>query len=240
VILRGAVFSGERKHLGASTVVVAEAVVDAASDIDPAAERAPSMSAEDVASWLVTQDGTTRTALAGVLAEELAAVRDAAHAQGFERGRTEAIEEARETARTALEALQAVHEQAEAAFAAERDALAAQCAGVVAEVFFKLAGSALVKQEAILGAVTEVLRRVRDERELRIHVHPTDLKLLQSAEAGLVASLPGRTFTLVADDRVTAGGCIVESALGSLDGRLEVQLAGLVETLRAARSGGAA
>jgi flagellar biosynthesis/type III secretory pathway protein FliH len=69
-------------------------------------------------------------------------------------------------------------------------------------------------------------------------VNPQDLPLLRTAEPGIAASLPGRNFTLVADARVEAGGCIVESKLGSLDGRLEVQLAGLVATLRAAKDPG--
>jgi flagellar biosynthesis/type III secretory pathway protein FliH len=90
----------------------------------------------------------------------------------------------------------------------------------------------------VVAVVAEVLKRVREERELRIHVNPQDLPLLRTAEPGIAASLPGRNFTLVADARVEAGGCIVESKLGSLDGRLEVQLAGLVATLRAAKDPG--
>jgi len=35
---------------------------------------------------------------------------------------------------------------------------------------------------------------------------------------------------------VSAGGCLIESTLGTLDGRLEVQLAKVSDTLRAARA----
>ncbi len=137
----------------------------------------------------------------------------------------------------AIESLEALSSAAETAFASELTQLNAACAEVVAEVFFKLAGTALTTREAIVGAVTEVLKRVREERELRIHVNPGDLPVLRTAEAALEASLPGRRFTLIADGRVETGGCIVESALGSLDGRLEVQLAELCATLRAAKVG---
>ncbi len=92
----------------------------------------------------------------------------------------------------------------------------------------------------MVGVVAEVLKRVREERELRIHVNPQDLPLLRTAEPGIAASLPGRNFTLVADARVEAGGCIVESALGSLDGRLEVQLAGLVRDVACRQGPGSA
>lgn len=254
MILRDAVFSAERRHLGAQPAPAAAAAStptpepvnfldvqeirdEAASYVSQApAEPAP-LSSDRVASWLVSQDGATRTALAAVLSDELAAVRDAAHAEGYDRGHAEAMKEARDKVRGALAALETVHAAAESAFAAEISQLNEACADVVAEAFFKLAGRELATRTAIVGVVGEVLKRVREERELRIHVNPHDLPLLESAEAGIAASLPGRKFQLVADARVEAGGCIVESALGSLDGRLEVQLAGLCATLRDARHG---
>jgi len=250
MILRDAIFSCERRHLGAQAAPVA-AALEAAS-IPPANEVRETagtyeprtveaqLSSDRVASWLVTQDGATRTALAAVLSDDLAAVRDAAHAEGYERGHREAMQEAREKVSSAIESLEALCGAAESAFESERAQLNAACADVVAEVFFKLAGAALATREAIVGAVTEVLKRVREERELRIHVNPGDLPVLRTAEAAIEASLPGRRFTLISDGRVETGGCIVESALGSLDGRLEVQLAELCATLRAAKAGAGA
>jgi flagellar biosynthesis/type III secretory pathway protein FliH len=80
---------------------------------------------------------------------------------------------------------------------------------------------------------------VREERELRILVNPAVVPVLRTAVAGIAANLPGRRFSFVADARVDTGGCIVESALGCLDGRLEVQLAELCASLRSAKSGSA-
>jgi flagellar assembly protein FliH len=245
MILRDAIFSGERRHLGAQSAPAAMApeaaplsltaqVQETAATYEPRTVEAQ-LSSDRVASWLVTQDGATRTALAAVLSDNLAAVRDAAHAEGYERGHREAMQEARAKVSSAVEALQALNVAAETAFESELAQLNADCADVVAEVFFKLAGAALTTRGAIVGAVTEVLKRVREERELRIHVNPGDLPVLKTAEAAIEASLPGRRFTLIADGRVETGGCIVESALGSLDGRLEVQLAELCATLRAAK-----
>ena len=250
MILRGAVFAAERRHLGAQPVSSAAPSVELPPDeaVDHVAESGATyevrsaelpLSSDRVASWLVTQDGATRTALASLLSDELAALRDAAHEEGYARGHAEAMKEAREKVGDAIDALQALHAQAETAFARDAAQLQDACADVVAEVFFKLAGRALVTPEAIVGVVGEVLKRVRDERELRIHVNPRDLPVLRTAETGIAASLPGRRFELVGDARVEAGGCIVQSTLGSLDGRLEVQLAGLIATLRAARDPGA-
>jgi flagellar assembly protein FliH len=251
MILRDAIFSGERHHLGAQPApapvppVPAVELARPESEIREMPERYSAvpqpepLSSDSVASWLVTQDGATRTALAALLSDELSALREAARVEGRERGHQEAVKEAREMAASALAALARMNEAAEAELQSEITQFTAACADVVAEAFFKLAGTALTTREAVVGAVTEVLKRVRDERELRIHVSPADLPVLRTAEAGIAASLPGRRFTLVADARVETGGCIVESALGSLDGRLEVQLAGLCDTLRAAKSGDA-
>jgi flagellar assembly protein FliH len=250
MILRDAIFTGERRHLGAQPApspadpqvreIPGEyAVLDAAEPraLEPRVPEPPPLSSDRVASWLVTQDGATRTALAAVLSEDLAAVRDAAHEEGYSRGHAEAMQEARAKVRDAVDALGQVSAAAETAFAAEIEQLGPACADVVAEAFFKLAGTALVTREAIVGTVAEVLKRVREEREVRVHVNPDDLPVLRSAEAVIAASIPGRRYSFVADGRVAAGGCIVESTLGSLDGRLEVQLGELVATLRAARSG---
>lgn len=252
MILRGAVFTAERRHLGAqpAPVVVAaapeppvelmaEGVEEARATYELRAPEPAPLSSDSVASWLVTQDGATRTALAALLSNELAALREAAHDEGYTRGHAEAMKEARDKVGGAVAALQELHVGAEQAFAQELAQLQDACADIVAEAFFKLAGSVLAKREAVIGVIGEVLKRVREERELRIHVSPLDLAVLRSAEAGIAASLPGRHFTLVADARVEAGGCIVESTLGSLDGRLEVQLGEFIAVLRAAKEPGA-
>jgi flagellar assembly protein FliH len=237
MILRDAVFSSERHHLGAQPAVsVPEEVREAPASYGPRPTEAPPLSSDRVASWLVTQDGATRTALASVLSEELAALREAARDEGYALGHAEAMKEARERVGSSLTALAELNDSAEQAYASEAAQLGDACGDIVAEVFFKLAGTQLAAREAIVGTVTEVLKRVREERELRIHLSPQDLPVLRSAEAGIAASLPGRRFTLVEDSRIEAGGCIVESALGSLDGRLEVQLAEFCATLRAAKS----
>ena len=77
---------------------------------------------------------------------------------------------------------------------------------------------------------------MKEGRGLVVRVSPTDLPLLQPEEKRLAAAVPGHELTLVADARIELGGCIVESSLGTLDGRMEVQLRELYSTLRAARA----
>src|SRR5262245_13564732 len=160
MILRDAIFSAERRHLGAQpaaspvltppaehvTTLLATEVREPAAGYEPrGAEGGPParhvespLSSDRVASWLVTQDGATRTALAALLSEKLAAVRDAARNEGYEHGHREAMQEAREKVQGALEALAEMNEGAEAAFDSEVAQLGDICTDIVAEVFFKL------------------------------------------------------------------------------------------------------
>ena len=107
------------------------------------------------------------------------------------------------------------------------------------EAFAKIAGAKLATREAALGAVLEVLKRVRDERALVIRVSPADIQALRDYERDIAHACTGREYSLLADPRVDAGGCIVESSLGGFDGRFDVQLRGVCETLRAAKSASA-
>lgn len=193
---------------------------------------------EQVAAWLAVQDGETREACASLLAEELTAVHEKARRAGYEAGARRAQAEVEQETGRLLAALSKVVSASETAFEQERNTLAEDCADVVAEVLAKIAGSVLASREAIVGTVMAVLRRMKDDREATIRVHADDLPVLRQEEDKL-AKLFGRSkFTLVADSRVAVGGCIVETAAGSLDGRLDVQLREMCETLRSAKAAG--
>jgi flagellar assembly protein FliH len=212
--------------------------MDDRSDVGPPFSVPAPLTFEQVAAWLAVQDGETRETCASLLAEELTAVHERARLSGYEAGQKRAMEEAAKEKAQVLDALSHLVSAAESAFEQERAALAEDCADVVGEVLAKIAGSTLASREAIVGTVITVLRRMKDDREATIRVHADDLPVLQLEEDKL-AKLFGRSkFTLVADSRVTVGGCIVETSAGSLDGRLDVQLREMCETLRSAKAAG--
>lgn len=191
---------------------------------------------EAVAAWLAVQDSQTRLDCAQILDTELTQVHETAKAAGLEAGRAQGREEAGRTAEALFATLNSIAHSAEAAFAHEQAKLAEVCVEIVAEALGKVAGVLLPTRDAAVQAVIQVVQRVKEGRELTVRVSPADLAMLQEQEAQLAAALPGRTFTLVGDPRIELGGCMVDSKLGSLDGRLEVQLRELYETLRAAKA----
>jgi flagellar assembly protein FliH len=189
-----------------------------------------------VLAWLASQSVETRGACAQALAPDIHALAAAAEAEGLERGRAAGLREVESRAASALAALARLVASAEESLRLESAQLAESCTEIVAEAFVKLAGPRLASREAVVGAVLTVLARVKDERELTIRVNGADLPLLEAEDSGLRAALGSRRWTLTADSRVAIGGCLVESALGTLDGRIDVQLHELGETLRAAKN----
>ena len=97
-------------------------------------------------------------------------------------------------------------------------------------------------------AVVHVVRQAIDDcsgpnahsvvsRLLAIHVHPRDLEML-SSDPTLAAWLDRHGSGAIpwqADDSVRLGGCVVHTAQGSLDARLETQLAALQAILLSGR-----
>lgn len=252
MILRGTTLSDKRQTLDAERTerslapvrVVAPQPIQnqpqppAMSAPEPAAPPAPPpLTLDRVAAWLAQGDDDRRSAVAAILATDISSIREAAAAEGFAAGSTRGLQEAQARSQSQVRVLQALAAEAEKAFSAQCEQLGELCADIVADAFVKIAGEALVTREAVIGSVTQVLRRVKEAREITIRVSSADLACLGEAHKEIADALSGQKFSLVADPRVEAGGCIVESQLGSLDGRLEVQLRALCETLRLAKSG---
>jgi flagellar assembly protein FliH len=256
MILRGAVLSDERLSLASNVQRTALDVLASSSTALPleaarasdAARIAEPLVIERlvpaevdfhaVVEWLKT--GDARQQLVDYLAGDLEAVRSAAEIEGFAAGeaagKAAGAASAEAHMQAVLETLGSLTARAELAFQKEADDLASICADVVCAALGKIAGPVLSMREAALGTVLEVLKRVKDERELTIRVSVHDLPALEEQQEEIQKACAGRLFSLVADARVEAGGCIVESSLGTLDGRFDVQLRGLAETLRVAKS----
>jgi flagellar biosynthesis/type III secretory pathway protein FliH len=241
MILRDVVVAGERRLLGAQDSPTAslrttlERRTPLLEVVSTHPSASPPLTAERVCEWLATQSEESRLACARALSKELEAVAHDAHSQGLEIGRSTGRQEVEAQAGSALAALATMVSAIENVISRESTQLAESCAEIVCAAFTKIAGTALIERDAVLQVVLQVLSRVKNEAELSIRVSPTDLPILQSYAARLDDALGGRHWTLIPDTRVSAGGCMVESSSGTLNGTLESQLHGLLATLRAAK-----
>lgn len=85
--------------------------------------------------------------------------------------------------------------------------------------------------EVVREMVTHALKEVDSNDILSIHLHPEDWDIMN--ETGLVGqdavlALP-RGVQVVRDDSVGRGGCLISSDICSIDGRLDEQLATLMD-----------
>lgn len=79
--------------------------------------------------------------------------------------------------------------------------------------------------------VYNALRQVRQQEMLTVRVNAEDLPLLEQTREKAEAFGRNRYVDFVADQAVKEGGCIIESASGTVDARLETQLRILENTL---------
>jgi len=182
--------------------------------------------------------------------------------QGIEEGRERGLVEGREAGRAESAARARDSQAAAEERLARLDVLAASMEGELARrlagaeeellalchaVVCRILGEQLVTRAGVAHCVAQAVREaggreISDaggKEALAVHVHPRDLELLGSSgvpgdELPAPAVLAG-AVRWVADERVRLGGCLVRSAEGTLDARLETQLEALHALLRGAR-----
>lgn len=192
--------------------------------------------------------------------EALTRGHEAGIARGLEEGRRQGLEEGREAGRRAVErnaesAARAIAERLAtldtllASLPAElsrrlegaEDDMVALCHAAVCRIL----GERLATREAVVETVREALRaagcgphlHAAAPAPLAIHVHPRNLELLRSDERIAVWLGPAHEgLRWVADEAMQLGGCIVSTGEGSLDARLETQLAALRDVLTQRRT----
>lgn len=238
MILRGAVLSDQLlalETLRPEKITVERAV--APPDRAPVmAPSPPPLTLESVVAWLERCDNASRASLAAYLANNIESLRLEAQTDGFEAGRAQGMQQARVQMEESVALLQSAALAAGKALDAESTQLSDLCSDIIVEAITKIAGPLLSTREATVGAVVQILKRVKDEGELMIKVSHADLPVLQEMQESLRRGLGGRKFVLAADDSISLGGCVVASQLGTFDGRVEVQLAGLLESIQGART----
>lgn len=84
---------------------------------------------------------------------------------------------------------------------------------------------ARVNRDVVLSVVRNALRRVVDTENVRIRVNMEDLDTVRSSRDELATLMESiRGVEIVADRRVNPGGCVVETASGTIDAKLDTQI----------------
>jgi flagellar assembly protein FliH len=172
----------------------------------------------------VRLEGQPALDLESLLEGERERAREEGLRAGFEEGFREGLRRAEEQARDLVLAALALREAMERVRREALLSLEPELAEMALEVGEKLA---LQRLEEDPGALREMIRsvasRATERKGMRVRLHPRDLHLLrQSGETGpLLADAEG--LELVEDPELRPGDCVMETAAGTIDARLEVR-----------------
>lgn len=150
--------------------------------------------------------------------------------EGWDAGYEQGIQEGLRLSREKVLALESSNER----LAAVTDAISLMSQSWQAELesaaieigyaaLLRIVGQKTGDRATVENMVRAVLEQLPERRLLNIHLAPADHALFHNGEG----VLPNLGAVLLADERVSMGGCIVETDAGSLDGRLETRLAEL-------------
>jgi type III secretion protein L len=95
-------------------------------------------------------------------------------------------------------------------------------------------------KKTVTEMVAAALQNARQQEKLTVRVNPSDLSLIEEEREKFLPSTRARFIDFVADPRVSSGGCLIESEVGTIDARLETQLRVLERALLAQSEGEAA
>lgn len=102
------------------------------------------------------------------------------------------------------------------------------------EAICRMLGDAFVTRAGASLAVRQALMQLAGRQSYAVRVHPADFPLLQ--DDTVLAALKAKGVVWQADERVALGGCLIDTADGTLDARLEVQLQELAALLLKVRA----
>ncbi|HYD78319.1 MAG TPA: FliH/SctL family protein [Paucimonas sp.] len=168
--------------------------------------------------------------------QELEAARKEAEQRGYAEGLAKAEESAREAISEQIGRFVSIAAQLADAKTSVLEGAEDMLVEIVYAAVCRMVGAGLASRNGAAGMVKHVLAGLQRRDSLIIRLHPHDVTLMQTAlgDRDALPVLPADTV-LRADPDIELGGCIVESAAGTLDARLEMQLQRLREALLEAR-----
>ncbi|HXX29403.1 MAG TPA: FliH/SctL family protein [Myxococcaceae bacterium] len=107
-------------------------------------------------------------------------------------------------------------------------------AELAAAMALRILGEAMATEPALwVRLCARAVASLRHSRAAVLRVHPSRARWLRSRLGELGGGRPPRDLTVREDEGVTPDGCLVESDLGTVDARLETQVAVLRDALLA-------
>ncbi|WP_246469869.1 FliH/SctL family protein [Cohnella nanjingensis] len=158
------------------------------------------------------------------------ALRASASREGYDEGSRQGAEEAERRIRGQMdEALQEALSIVRQAYV-ERENLIAEAEHFVVELSSQIAGKIVGRKleespELAVSLMAEALSRRKEQGVITLCVAPSQFAFVQAAKEDLTLSIDSQAeLHILPDPSVKDGGCVIRSAFGSIDARLDTQL----------------
>jgi flagellar assembly protein FliH len=163
---------------------------------------------------------------------ELDASRKRGFAQGLDEGRAQSELEAKAHEEQRRRETHTVLEGVRSALRKTIEDLTGQAAAISFEAVCRIAGERAASKEFVLGTVESIIAYAKVSSAFSLRMHPRDAATLRAALQA-PDRVAGHAVEIVEDESIACGGCVIDAAIGSFDGKLETQL----RRLRAVLSG---
>lgn len=161
----------------------------------------------------------------------------AGHAEGLDQGRAEGKAEALADVSEKLALIQAAWAEAAREWDEHRKLLDRESRQAVLTFAIKMAERLVHRHittdsTVVLDQVREALSHVLRPYDVSVSIHPDDRSLLEDAMPTLVAEFSQvQHLTLVENDQIKPGGCVVNYGQGRIDATIDTQIERIVEML---------
>ncbi|GAB4337334.1 MAG: hypothetical protein Kow0037_19960 [Calditrichia bacterium] len=166
--------------------------------------------------------------------EELQQQLQTAFHKGVEEGRQAAQQEVMEQIQPVLQQwnnIMANFEQERLNYYAESEKLLLNFILQMAEKIFPEIPGLVANQ--IEKSVSEVISVLKNEQNIELIINPADQALLEKLRKQIELGLPNlENLSIKTDNKITPGGCMVQTDAGKIDARIETQIQKVISELR--------
>ncbi|NHC42288.1 flagellar assembly protein FliH [Bacillus sp. MM2020_1] len=173
--------------------------------------------------------------------QKLAVLAEDSEQKGYQDGYTAGKQEAElEVQREYLGKIEQAQNMLEQAFA-QKEAIISEAEPFLLELSTIIA-THIIKQELtsnpeqFVELIKQHILRFKEKEFITVCVHPDDFDFIQAQRAHLVAVVNGETeIKIIPDHSVTSKGCIIRTAYGSVDARIDTQIEEIKKVILEAR-----
>lgn len=168
--------------------------------------------------------------------EEAAKIRETSHKEGYDHGLKNAQEEIEADRMLAIEQSQKLLEEARQTKLNMMKASESDMVRLAMAVAKKVIGGELTTNpNIIVNVLREALGFLDQPGNVTVYVNPQDVERIfkvMETESFTDIGSNDMQINIYADDRITAGGCMLESDAGSADSRLETRIANMEKAVQ--------